>query len=90
MSPPSDLASSGAGGDLDTRITEQGNKVRQLKADKKDKAEIDEAVRLLLEMKVLPPFCGSTGNYEDPRSEHLLPVPKFRSNGIKINNLFLS
>ena len=53
MSPPSDLLdSTGAGGDLDNRIAEQGNKVRQLKADKKDKQEIDEAVRLLLEMKV--------------------------------------
>ena len=53
MSPPSHLLdSTGAGGDLDTRIAEQGNKVRQLKADKKDKQEIDEAVRLLLEMKV--------------------------------------
>jgi bifunctional glutamyl/prolyl-tRNA synthetase len=56
MSPPSGIESAGAGDDLDARIVEQGNKVRQLKADKKDKQEVDEAVKLLLDMKVIGYF----------------------------------
>ena len=36
---------------MDKDITEQGNKVRQLKADKADKATVTEAVNKLLELK---------------------------------------
>ena len=62
MSPPSGL-DSGAGGDLDAKIAEQGSLVRQLKADKKDKQEVDAAVKLLLEMKVCEPSVGITYSY---------------------------
>ena len=43
--------SSGNADQLNDSITEQGNKVRQLKSDKADKAAIDGAVKLLLELK---------------------------------------
>ena len=72
MSPPSGLDSAGGSGDdLDAKIAEQGNKVRQLKADKKDKQEVDEAVKLLLEMKVCRTrthgrqCCGSGSGSDD-------------------------
>ena len=36
---------------MDGKIKAQGDKVRQLKTDKADKAEIDAAVKSLLELK---------------------------------------
>lgn len=45
--PPSESA-----GDLGAKVGAQGDKVRQLKSDKADKAEIDAAVKLLLDLKV--------------------------------------
>ena len=55
MKPPApvEAASSGAddGDKLNEDITEQGNKVRDLKSKKADKAEIDAAVKQLLELK---------------------------------------
>ncbi|KAK7104463.1 hypothetical protein V1264_019176 [Littorina saxatilis] len=44
-------APSSAGGDLDAKITEQGDKVRQMKANKAPKAEVDAAVQTLLSLK---------------------------------------
>merc|ERR1711874_19577 len=37
--------------DIDKKIKEQGDKVRQLKGDKADKAAVDEAVKALLALK---------------------------------------
>ena len=50
-SPPKEAASGDDGDKLNEDITEQGNKVRDLKGKKADKAEIDAAVKLLLELK---------------------------------------
>ena len=44
-------ASDDKGAELDGKIKAQGDKVRQLKTDKADKAEIDAAVKSLLELK---------------------------------------
>ena len=43
---------SGGGEEISTKITAQGDIVRQLKADKKPKEEIDAAVKILLSLKV--------------------------------------
>jgi len=40
-----------AGSEIATKITEQGDKVRDLKSKKADKAEVDAAVKTLLELK---------------------------------------
>ena len=48
MSPPCIEGSE----DLEAKITAQGDKVRALKADKADKAAIDAAVKILLDLKV--------------------------------------
>jgi len=45
--PPSESA-----GDLGAKVGAQGDKVRQLKSDKADKAEIDAAVKMLLDLKL--------------------------------------
>lgn len=37
--------------DLDAQITQQGDLVRSLKTEKADKAKIDQAVKVLLELK---------------------------------------
>lgn len=46
-----DVLESRSGDDLLTEITDQGNKVRQLKADKADKNIIDTEVKILLKLK---------------------------------------
>ena len=51
---------SGAGADLDQKITSQGDSVRQLKAAKADKAEVEAAVKVLLDLK--KQFKEATGN----------------------------
>ena len=43
---------SGGGEEISNKITAQGDIVRQLKADKKPKEEIDAAVKILLSLKV--------------------------------------
>jgi hypothetical protein len=50
MSPPS--LESAESGDMDAKITAQGDKVRELKGKKADKADIDAAVKILLDLKV--------------------------------------
>ena len=40
------------GNELESRITAQGDQVRALKSKKADKAEIDAAVKTLLDLKV--------------------------------------
>ncbi|XP_070181342.1 bifunctional glutamate/proline--tRNA ligase-like isoform X2 [Littorina saxatilis] len=49
--PAKSPAPSAAGGDLDAKIKEQGDKVRQVKADKAPKAEVDTQVQALLGLK---------------------------------------
>ena len=44
-------ASDDKGAEVDGKIKAQGDKVRQLKTDKADKAEIEAAVKTLLELK---------------------------------------
>ncbi|XP_050085553.1 bifunctional glutamate/proline--tRNA ligase [Anopheles aquasalis] len=44
-------STSGSGSALNDSITQQGEKVRQLKADKAPKADVDAAVKVLLELK---------------------------------------
>ncbi|KAJ1523501.1 hypothetical protein ONE63_001353 [Megalurothrips usitatus] len=53
-----------AGGDLNARITEQGEKVRKLKAEKAAKAVIDAEVKVLLSLKA--DFKNSTGSEWKP------------------------
>lgn len=50
MSSPS--LESADSGDMDAKITAQGDKVRELKGKKADKADIDAAVKMLLDLKV--------------------------------------
>ena len=56
MSPPLDsepvAAAAGPGAEINAKITEQGNLVRDLKSKKADKGEIDAAVKVLLDLKV--------------------------------------
>ncbi len=56
MSPPLDsepaAAATGPGAEINAKITEQGNLVRDLKSKKADKGEIDAAVKVLLDLKV--------------------------------------
>jgi len=60
-SPAPNQQSSGSDGDaLDKQVTEQGNKVRQLKTDKADKATVDEAVKTLLDLKAK--YKAATGS----------------------------
>ena len=53
-------ANTGAEADMSAKITAQGDLVRQLKADKKSKDEIDAAVKVLLALKVtrIISFCS--------------------------------
>ena len=51
MAPP--LSESSGGDDLGAKVGAQGDKVRELKGKKADKAEIDAAIKTLLELKVL-------------------------------------
>ena len=46
------VTAGGAGGEISAAISAQGDRVRQLKADKKSKEEIDTAVKELLKLKV--------------------------------------
>lgn len=55
---PSDTSASNAG-DISAQITEQGDKVRKLKAEKASKKDIDEAVAALLNLK--SQFKAATG-----------------------------
>jgi len=50
----------GPGAEIDEKIKAQGDAVRNLKTAKADKAEIDEAVKLLLQLKA--DFKAATGN----------------------------
>ena len=56
MSPPLDsepaVSATGPGAEINAKITEQGNLVRDLKSKKADKGEIDTAVKVLLDLKV--------------------------------------
>ena len=45
-----------SGGELGAKVAAQGDLVRQLKADKKPKEEIDAAVKTLLSLKVRTEF----------------------------------
>ena len=45
-----------SGGELGAKVAAQGDLVRQLKADKKPKEEIDAAVKTLLSLKVRTVF----------------------------------
>ena len=45
------------GNELEVRITAQGDQVRALKSKKADKAEIDAAVKTLLDLKVCVLCC---------------------------------
>ena len=57
MSPPN-LVDVGFEGQLNDKIVAQGNIVRDLKAKKAEKAEIEEAVKILLSLKVITDiFC---------------------------------
>ena len=70
-SSPSSQGSSGDAEKLDNEITEQGNKVRDLKGKKAEKSEIDKAVAVLLDLK--EKYKQATGNAWKPGSK---PEPK--------------
>ncbi|XP_077300381.1 glutamyl-prolyl-tRNA synthetase [Arctopsyche grandis] len=50
-SPPKQTTEDGASNELTNKITEQGNKVRDLKSNKASKDAVDAAVKTLLELK---------------------------------------
>ena len=52
MSPPPPPLETAGSGDLEAGIAAQGDKVRDLKGKKAAKAEIDSAVKILLDLKV--------------------------------------
>lgn len=62
-----------SGGDLSNRITKQGNLVRDLKAQKADKAKITEAVNSLLALKA--EFKTQTGKDWTPSATTAAPTP---------------
>lgn len=64
--------SSSSSGDLNERITQQGNLVRDLKAQKADKAKITEAVNSLLALKA--EFKTQTGKDWTPNAAVAAPV----------------
>lgn len=68
---PAKAASPGA--DLDAKITEQGNKVRDMKAKKADKAEVKAAVDVLLSLKA--EYKAATGSDWKPGSAAPAPAP---------------
>ena len=53
-------SSASLGADIDEKIKAQGDAVRKLKSAKADKAEVDAAVKLLLQLKA--DFKAATGN----------------------------
>ena len=61
------------GDNLNEEITEQGNKVRDLKSKKADKAEIDGAVKVLLELKAK--YKAATGKDWKPGSHQPKKAP---------------
>jgi len=63
--PPKEL--SGPAAEIDGKIKSQGDKVRQLKTDKADKAAVDEAVKQLLALKA--EFKSATGQDWKPAAE---------------------
>ena len=76
MKPPAPAAATPQGdeGDkLNEEITEQGNIVRDLKSKKADKADIDGAVKVLLELKAK--YKAATGNDWKPGSHQPKKAP---------------
>merc|ERR1739836_93771 len=72
MKPPAPVETTSSGADdgdkLNEDITEQGNKVRDLKSKKADKAEIDAAVKTLLELKAK--YKAETGQDWKPAQDN--------------------
>ena len=58
--PGAASSSASLGADIDGKIKAQGDAVRKLKSAKADKAEVDAAVKLLLQLKA--DFKAATGN----------------------------
>ena len=63
---PVQAQAANAGGDLEAQIKEQGDKVRTLKGNKADKAEIEAAVKILLDLKAK--YKAATGKDWNPNS----------------------
>merc|ERR1711874_486007 len=59
-----DKPSGGSGEDISAKVAAQGDKVRQLKADKAGKEQVQEAVKVLLQLK--EEFKAATGKDWQP------------------------
>ncbi|KAL8612842.1 hypothetical protein ACOMHN_038097 [Nucella lapillus] len=70
---PSTPSHSPSGGDLDAKVGAQGDKVRQLKADKAPKGDIDAAVQVLLSLK--KQYKEATGKDWTPPKPGQQPSP---------------
>ncbi|KAJ8309483.1 hypothetical protein KUTeg_014357 [Tegillarca granosa] len=64
---PAKPTSSGNVDDLNNKIVDQGNKVRDLKSKKADKSEVDKEVKILLELKAQ--YKSATGTDWKPPKE---------------------
>ena len=64
---PDASSSASLGADIDGKIKAQGDAVRKLKSAKADKAEVDAAVKLLLQLKA--DFKAATGNDWNPAAK---------------------
>ena len=68
MSPP--LSESSGHDELGAKVAAQGEKVRELKANKAEKADVDAAVKALLDLKVGAVAPWNSWNRENMVSNH--------------------
>ncbi|XP_052567493.1 bifunctional glutamate/proline--tRNA ligase, partial [Culex pipiens pallens] len=73
--------SAGAGAEINEKIAKQGDAVRDLKSKKAAKADIDAAVKVLLDLKAQ--YKAATGQDWKPAATQAAPAPKAPASGDK-------